>query len=79
MFEGNKNPINIQRWDAGSPWPVTVEQLKKLMPLIIRTKVGIKDKTMEDLFVVAIEQCEGYDEFKSCALRLVASVEETNK
>ena len=64
-LEDNKNPINIQRWDAGSPWPVTVKELKKSMPLNIRTMVGIKDKLLEDLTVIAIEQYEGYEESRA--------------
>lgn len=45
----------------------------------IRTKVGIEHKSMEDLTVVTIEQHEGYEEFKSCVLRLAVSNEESNK
>lgn len=44
------------------------------MPVNIRTKVGIEDKTMEDLTVVTVEQHEGYEEFKSCVLRLAVSM-----
>lgn len=79
MFEDNKNPIKIQRGDAGSPWLAIVKQLRKLMSVDIRTKVGIEDKTMEDLTVVTIEQHEEYEEFKSCVVRLVVSIEENDK
>lgn len=53
--------------------------LKKVMPVNIRTKVGIEDKTVEDLTVVTVEQHEGYEEFKSCVLGLAVSIEEINK
>ena len=35
------------------------------MPLNIRTMVGIKDKLLEDLTVIAIEQYEGYEESRA--------------
>ena len=78
MFKDNKGPINIQRWDAGSPQTVTVKQLKKLMPANIRVKMAIEDKTVEDLIIVVIEQQEWYKEFKSCVLSLAASNEDSD-
>lgn len=40
----------------GRSWTITAKQLKKFVPVNIRVKVGIEDKTLKDLIVVATEQ-----------------------